>query len=132
MDAAAISESLEHAASRVPDITPLVYEKLFAAHPDMLPLFIRDTSGQVRGEMLQRAIELIFDYLDRDLWASNFIRSETLTHNGYGVPRDVFPKFFDALAASVRELAGSGWTPEMESAWRDLVSAFTVTSESVS
>src|ERR1700761_6055187 len=96
-DAAAISESLELAAERVGDLTPLVYEKLFAAHPDMLPLFIRDTSGLVRGEMLSRVIELIFDYLDKDMWASNFIRSEVVTHNGYGVPREVFPIFFESL-----------------------------------
>jgi hypothetical protein len=35
MDAAPITRSLELAAERCEDLTPLVYRRLFAEHPDM-------------------------------------------------------------------------------------------------
>src|SRR4029078_6630799 len=87
----AIETSLELAAERFGDITPQVYERLFARFPEMQPLFVRDTPGLARGEMLSRAIELIFDFLGPDHYATNFVRAEVVTHEGYGVPPEVFP-----------------------------------------
>jgi hemoglobin-like flavoprotein len=120
VDAAAIVESLELAGERCPDLTPLVYAKVFAQYPDMLPLFVRDKTGQVRGEMLARVIEVVLDYIDGNHYASNLIASESVTHDGYGVPRDIFPTFFDALAETVREILGPEWTPAFAENWASL------------
>lgn len=122
-----IARSLEIAAERAGDITPLVYARVFAQHPEMEPLFWRDRSGQIRGEMLARLLEVIFDFLDADHYGSNLLRTEIVTHEGYGVPRDVFPKFIEALAAIVKETVGSEWTPAMEQSWRRLTAALTQT-----
>ena len=120
VDAAVITHSLELAGERCPDLTPLVYAKVFDLYPDMQPLFVRDKTGQVRGEMLARVIEVVLDFIESDHYASNLIASESITHDGYGVPRDIFPKFFDALADTVRELLGREWTPEIAENWTTL------------
>ena len=120
VDAAVITHSLELAGERCPDLTPLVYARIFDQYSDMLPLFVRDKTGQVRGEMLARVIEVVLDYIDGNHYASNLIASESITHDGYGVPRDIFPTFFDALAESVREVLGPAWTPEVAENWADL------------
>jgi hemoglobin-like flavoprotein len=113
-----IHESLE----RVPDdLTAAVYERLFAAHPGMKPLFWRDTSGAVRGEMLARVFEIILDFTGDNLYAANMIRAEIVTHAGYDVPPDVFRTFFPVVAAAVREALGDSWTDSYETAWRQLL-----------
>jgi hemoglobin-like flavoprotein len=123
MHAYLITLSCELAAERAGDITPLVYDRLFAKHPDMLPLFVRDTAGTVRGEMLARAIEVILDFTGPNAYAANFIRCELVTHDGYGVPRAIFNDFFDALAETLRDSLGDAWTPQMAESWRALLAA---------
>jgi hemoglobin-like flavoprotein len=124
MDAAFIEQSFELAAERCGDITPHVYEKLFAKYPQMLPLFVRDTTGNVRGEMLTRTIEVIFDYIGPNAYAENFLRCEAVTHAGYDVPPEIFSKFFDVLAESLRDILGASWTPAMAQAWQTLLADF--------
>ena len=81
-----ITFALERAGEVGGDITPLVYARLFAAHPEMEALFVRDTDGSVRGEMLMRVFEAILDFIDRRAYAALMIQCEVVTHEGYGVP----------------------------------------------
>jgi hemoglobin-like flavoprotein len=123
-DAALIEQSFELAAERCGDITPRVYEKLFANYPEMVPLFVRDTTGNVRGEMLTRTIEAIFDYIGPNAFAENFLRCEVVTHDGYGVPPAIFSKFFDVLAETLRDILGAEWSPAMEREWQAILADF--------
>jgi len=125
----AIETSLELAAEQFGDITPQVYERLFARFPEMKPLFVRDTTGLARGEMLARVIELIFDLLGPDHYASNFIRAEVVTHDGYGVPPEIFTKFFDAIVGTLKDLLGPAWTTDMDTDWARLVGRLTEIAE---
>ncbi len=121
MDAEQITLSLERMAERRPDPAPLIYARLFAEHPDMEALFVRDTDGAVKGEMLARVFEAILDFIDRRHFAATLIQCEVVTHEGYGVPPDVFGVFFATVAAAVREVLGADWTPAMAAAWASLL-----------
>jgi len=121
VDAGQIVRSFELAAARSEDLTPLVYERLFLEHPDMEALFIRDTDGAVKGEMLARVIEAILDFIDRRAYSACLIQCEVVTHAGYGVPPEVFGVFFATLADTIRSLAREDWTPAMDAAWRRLL-----------
>ena len=121
LDGALISHTLDLAAERSDDPTPLVYARLFAAHPDMEALFVRDTDGSVRGEMLTRVFEMILDFVDRRAYGAQLIQCEVVTHDGYGVPPSVFGAFFDSVADTVRDLIGADWTPAMQAAWTALL-----------
>ena len=114
---ALIEQSLELAAERCPDLTPLVYERLFAQQPQMLPLFWRDSGGAIKGEMLARVFEAILDFVGERLYAHHLIQCEVVTHAGYDVPPDVFATFFGLVAEVVRESCGEAWTAEMDAAW---------------
>ena len=116
-----IVASLERAAELSGDLTPLVYARLFAEHPDMEALFIRDTDGSVRGEMLARVIEAILDFIDQRAYASYLIQCEVVTHEGYGTPPEVFRTFFGVVAAAIQELIGFDWTVEINVAWANLL-----------
>jgi hemoglobin-like flavoprotein len=116
-----ITRSLERAGEIGGDITPLVYARLFEAHPEMEALFVRDTDGSVRGEMLMRVFEVILDFIDRRAYAALMIQCEVVTHEGYGVPPEVFGLFFGVVAQALREVLGEVWTQEMDQAWASLL-----------
>lgn len=121
MDAATITQSLEIAAERRGDLTSIIYARLFTRFPQMEPLFIRDSDGSVRGEMLARTFEAILDFIGARAYAGHLIQREVVTHEGYGVPPEVFGRFFEAVADTLRAVIGADWTPAMESAWRRLL-----------
>ena len=121
MDAALIERTLEIAAEREADLTPRVYARLFAAHPEMEALFVRDTNGAVRGEMLARVFEMILDFIDRRAYAAQMIQCEVVTHEGYGVPPEVFGVFFGTVAETLREVLADDWTPAIEASWRAML-----------
>ena len=123
-DSAAILASLEIASARGGDLTDAVYGRLFAAHPAMRDLFVRDTNGSIKGEMLARVFEMVLDYIDEGAYAEGMVRNEVTTHAGYDVPPDLFPIFFEVVAESLRGAAGEAWTPAMTRAWDGLLADF--------
>lgn len=120
-DEALVVRSLERAAELCEDLTPLVYARLFAAHPEMEILFFADRSGQVRGEMLTRAFEAILDFVGERRWAHTLVQTEVVNHAGYDVPPAVFATFFGTVAATLRDVVGADWTPETDAAWTRLL-----------
>jgi len=118
MRAELITQSFELAADACEDLTPLVYRRLFAQQPQMEAMFVRDSNGQVRGEMLARVIEAILDFVGEQIYAATLIQCEVVTHDGYDVPPEVFRTFFGVVAETVREVVGDVWTPAMDEAWR--------------
>ena len=120
--AAAIVASLELAAERGGDLTEAVYARLFAQQPEMLPLFVMDTDGSVRGEMLARVFDAILDFIGERRYAHRLIEAEAMNHEGYNVPRTVFVTFFDMVAETVRDACGPGWTETMGQAWAQMLS----------
>jgi hemoglobin-like flavoprotein len=121
MTANPIVESLELAAERCGDLTPPVYARLFADYPEMKALFWRDTTDAVKGEMLAKVFEIILDFVGENLFASNMIQCEVITHSGYDVPPDVFRVFFGVVASTLREQLGDAWTATYDEAWKKLL-----------
>jgi hemoglobin-like flavoprotein len=117
-DAAAIERSLDIAAERAGDLTPRVYEILFDRQPEMKALFWRDTGGAIKGEMLMRVFEAIFDFIGERQYADHLIQCEVVTHAGYDVPPGVFATFFGLVCEVVREACADQWTTGMDAAWR--------------
>lgn len=119
-----ILESLDLVAERSADPAALVYGRLFARHPEMEALFVRDTNGAVRGQMLAQAIEALLDYLGPRTFAANLLRTEVHNHSDMGVPADVFPVFYLAMAEAFADLLGEAWTPAMQAAWEAVTADF--------
>lgn len=115
--AAAIELSLEVAAERSGDLTPIVYARLFERNPAMRALFLRDKNDAIKGEMLMRAFEAILDFVGPRRYADHLIQNEVGTHAGYDVPPDVFATFFRLVAEIVEEACGAEWSPAMADAW---------------
>lgn len=117
-DAALITQSLETAAERGGDLTAAVYERLFHDRPELEPLFIMDTDGAVRGEMLSRAFDAILDFIGPRAYAHNLISAEATNHDGYNVPREAFADFFATIRDVVRATCAETWSADMAAAWQ--------------
>ena len=115
-----IVESLERVAETAGDPAPAVYERLFERYPDMQPLFVLDRNGSARGHMLSEALDC----------ASNFIESEQMNHDGIGVPPDIFSTFLAIVVEVFKELLGTNWTAEMDTAWKDVLQGLQVSEPS--
>ena len=120
MKADAITRSFELVAERG-DPTALVYARVFAEHPDMEALFVRDTNGNVRGNMLAEVMTALLDFVGADHYGGNLMRAEIVNHENLGVPPQVFVAFFKAVRDVFAQMLGSEWTPDIDSAWDDLL-----------
>jgi len=116
-DEAIINQTLELIAERFGDPTPYVFKRLFAQNPEMEALFVRDTGGQVRGQMLSMVLDSLLDHIGSDSYGAALVQIERVNHVGLGVEPEVFDTFFDVVLDTFRDLLGGGWTPEMEDAW---------------
>jgi hemoglobin-like flavoprotein len=116
-----IETSLEIAASRCADLTPLVYQRLFEAHPETRAMFRSQGSELVKGSMLALTIEAILDFAGERRGQFRMIACEVVSHDGYGTPRELFIAFFGIIRDTLRELLGDEWTPQIAQAWDTLL-----------
>jgi hemoglobin-like flavoprotein len=116
-----IHRSFELAAAACTDLTPLVYRRLFAEHPEAEAMFRTEGSDLVKGSMLALTIEAILDFTGERSGHFRMIECEVVSHDAYGTPRDLFVAFFAVIAATLRDVLGTDWSDEIEDAWRTLL-----------
>lgn len=120
-----VIDSLQVAADRAGDLTPVVYQRLFVRLPEVEILFLRDTDGSIRGSMLSWVFSMILDFSDPQTYGARMIQNEVLTHEGYGVSADQFVVFFEVLLETVKECLSDDWAPAIDEAWKVLLSDLT-------
>jgi hemoglobin-like flavoprotein len=116
-----IQRSFELAAERCADLTPPVYARLFRDHPEAEAMFRSEGSDLVKGSMLALAIDAMMDFSGDRSGRFRMIECEVVSHDAYGTPRKLFSAFFGVIAETMREILGSDWSPEIDNAWRKLV-----------
>lgn len=120
MNPDAIETTMEIVADAIGDPADLIYDKVFHKAPDLRGLFVLDTDGAVRGEMLFRVFELIIDLAQGRGYAEQLLRTEYVNHQGLGVPQAQFILLFDAIIETFREALDDQWTPDIDLAWTQL------------
>jgi hemoglobin-like flavoprotein len=116
-----IEHSFELAAMRCADLTPLVYRRLFDAHPEARAMFRTEGSELVMGSMLAMTIEAILDLAGERSGHFRLIASEISSHDSYGTPPELFVAFFAIIAQTLREVVGADWSEDIDAAWQQLL-----------
>jgi hemoglobin-like flavoprotein len=116
-----IHRSFELAAERCEDLTPLVYARLFREHPETASMFRTEGSDLVKGSMLALTIDAILDLAGERTGHFRMIQCEVSSHDAYGTPRELFVAFFGVIAATLRDVLDTDWSPEIDAAWRRLL-----------
>ena len=109
-------ESVGWASEREALITRRFYEILFERHPEVQPLFSRN-SREAQAKMLQDAVVMAIDHLEDAAWLKETIGAVGAKHVDYGVTDEMYPWVGEALVATMAEHCGSRWTPAHEAAW---------------
>jgi len=113
-----IERSFELAAERCEDLTPLVYRRLAAEHPETRTMSRSEGCELVKGSMLAMTIEAMLDFAGQRSGKFRMIECEVTSHDAFGTPRELFVSFFGVIAQTPREILGPQWTPDIDQAWR--------------
>ena len=124
MDTEIIAACLELVAERVGDPAPLVFQQMFADNPALEALFVRDTAGLVRGEMMAVTMEALLDCAGGDAYAVSLVEIERVNHVGLGDEPEVFDTFFRIVMTVFKDILGEDWTAEMDAAWHRVLARF--------
>jgi hemoglobin-like flavoprotein len=119
-----LRSSFELVVERAPDLTVRFYEILFARYPQVKPLFGRN-SGRAQAEMLAAAIGAVIEHLEDAPWLERTLKGLGAKHVAYGVTTEMFPMVGECLLATLAEVAGADWSPELAQAWGDAYGAIT-------
>lgn len=117
-----LRSSFETVLERQPQITPRFYEILFSRYPQARPLFGRK-SQEEQAKMLQETLVAVVDHLEDASWLEKNLKALGEKHIDYGVTDDMYEWVGESLLATLAEVAGDDWTPEVESAWREAYDA---------
>ncbi len=118
----ALRSSFDLVVERAPDLTHRFYEVLFARYPEARPLFGRQ-SRPAQEQMLTAALTAVLDHLEDAPWLRSTLGALGERHTGYGVTPEMYDWVGDSLLATLAEVAGSAWTPEVASAWTEAYAA---------
>ncbi len=122
LDVNLLRQSFEVVATANPRFVARFYEILFERHPQARPLF--PANGMVRQEeMLTGALVAVLDHLEDAPWLQDTLGALGAKHVGYGVTREMYDWVGASLLATLGEVAGPAWTPELQAAWGEAYGA---------
>jgi hemoglobin-like flavoprotein len=117
-----LRQSFEVVATANPQFITRFYEILFERYPQTRPLF--PPNGMARqAEMLTQALVAVLDHLEDAPWLQGTLGALGAKHVGYGVTREMYDWVGASLLATLAEVAGSAWTPDLQAAWSEAYGA---------
>jgi hemoglobin-like flavoprotein len=118
-DVAIMRETLEITLAKDDTFPQRFYERLFAAHPEVKPLFhLRSSPGALNKMFAQKLITIV-DHLDDPDWLGRELAKLAHNHKSYGVTNEMYPWVGEALIATLREACEDMWTADAERAWTE-------------
>ena len=103
-------------AERTEDISPLVYRRFFAKHPDAEELFGGSIGEDVKNymiiEIIMQLLNLADDNVDPDI-----TKRWIMDHTVYGVTLPMYSTMLESLVSSLAEVMGSDWSDQHQCAW---------------
>ncbi len=118
LDVETLEASFELIAPSAERVVERFYEELFDRHPAVRPLFAGTDLAEQRGKLLA-ALKLVVANLRKPAALASALDELGRRHQDYGALPEHYPAVAETLLDVMAEIAGSAWTPAIESAWRD-------------
>jgi len=96
------------------------YEHLFRNAPHMQDHF-REVDMSTQGQMVVQTILLAAEGADHFQELAPSIEGLGFRHLQYGVSPEILPLAVDAFIATLEDILGEDFTPELESTWREML-----------
>ena len=120
-DGELIEATLELAAARHPDITPLVYARFFERRPQARALFeviAPDQPPRGCGQMLFEILSLLVDCAAGRPHVAPYAHRVDHDHHAFGVDDpNLYAAFLDAVVDVLALQLGADWTTDLAAAW---------------
>ena len=117
MDAALLKSSFSRILEKEHALPRRFYAKLFDMHPELRRFFVGAQPQQ--EQMLARALVAMVDRFDDAPWIEEQLSQLGQRHARYGITPAMYKPFGDALLATLAEVAGPDWTPQVAAAWSE-------------
>jgi hemoglobin-like flavoprotein len=112
-----LETSFDLLAPRGEELVEIFYRRLFAAAPEVQPLFAGADMLNQRTKLLATLVLLRKSLRDLKGIAPR-LRTLGALHVAYGARPEHYPVVANVLLESMAELAGDAWTPRIAAAWR--------------
>lgn len=122
LDTELLRSSFDLVIAREPELTLRFYEILFSRYPQVQPLFGRNSRAN-QAQMLTSALVAVLEHLEDGKWLQSTLSSMGKKHVDYGVTDEMYDWVGASLLATLAEVAGSAWTPQLEAAWTEAYGA---------
>jgi hemoglobin-like flavoprotein len=99
-----------------PELTTRFYEILFERYPQVRSMFSPERQ-KMQSRMLAQALAAVVDHLEDPDWLGETLEKMGARHVRYGVRDEMYGWVGESLLATLAEVAGDAWTPEIEGAW---------------
>ena len=116
-----LRESYTLIAPRAQELIDTFYDKLFAAAPAVRPLFPTDMRAQ-KGHLLA-AVGLVVKHADNLNALAEPLQQMGARHVKYGAKPEHYPVVRDTMVASIAQIAGKAWTPQLSGDWTAALNA---------
>ena len=111
-----INASLENAAERCDDLTPLFFDAFFTLRPEAPSLFSANVVA--KGRMMIEILNLVVEQAEGAGYVEHTVKTSASDHSFWGVTLEMYNDVFRALLSTLRTLIGDAWTAETEAAWQ--------------
>jgi hemoglobin-like flavoprotein len=122
LDLDALEVSFDAVVPRGPELMDRFYARLFDAAPAVAPLFMTTDLRRQKQKLLAALVILRRSLRDLDAVVPT-LHKLGARHAHYGARPEHYPVVGAVLIQSMADVAGAGWRPEYERAWK---SAFAV------
>ena len=113
-----LEQSFERIKPRSEEFVASFYENLFAAHPEVKPLFAKTDMTKQRKHLLA-ALVLVVENLRKPEVLGDALKTLGAKHVGYGTIPKHYPAVGEALLTTFAEYLHQDWTDETRQAWID-------------
>lgn len=117
-DAELLRETLEITLAADDSFPKRFYDLLFTKHPEVIPMFHRNSPGAQR-KMFAQKLTMIVDHVEDPDWLARELKTVAESHARYGVRPEMYTWVGDALIETLRGACGDHWSDAAERAWRD-------------
>lgn len=116
VDAILLKRSLDLALLRDPNLTSNFYRILFRRQPGIRWMFQRSLRN-VQERMFEQALRAIVDHLDDPAWLDENLRALGARHAAYGVTREMYDAFGEALLQALADSLQEEFTDALQGVW---------------
>jgi methyl-accepting chemotaxis protein len=126
LDLDMLETSFDLIAPRGEELVDVFYARLFEKAPAVEPLFAHTDMKKQKSMLLAILVLLRKSLRDLDGIAPK-LRELGARHVGYGARPEYYPVVAEVMLASMAEIAGEAWTPDVAAAWATALGLVTTT-----